>query len=207
MRRRPGYWIAQVVVRGFAHLAFGLEATGREHVPREGGFLLAANHNSYFDPPFLGGVLPRQIRYFAKRQLFAIPGFSSLIRAYGAIPVDREGADRRALADALSLLARGEGLLVFPEGTRIRREGLAEPKAGIGLLAVRSGVPVVPAYIASSWEPRRRWHRRIPVRIRIGPPIHFPAEETGVPPRERYDAAAAAIMRAIDALRPDPGAR
>jgi 1-acyl-sn-glycerol-3-phosphate acyltransferase len=117
--------------------------------------------------------------------------------------VDREGADRRALTEALAILARGEGLLVFPEGTRIRREGVAEPKAGIGLLAVRSGVPVVPAYVASSWEPRRRWYRRIPVRIRYGPPLHFASDETGAAARERYDQATQAIMAAIAALRPE----
>jgi 1-acyl-sn-glycerol-3-phosphate acyltransferase len=121
------------------------------------------------------------------------------------VPIDREGADRRALTDALALLARGEGLLVFPEGTRIRRPGLAEPKAGIGLLAVRSVVPVVPAYITSNWEPRRRWYRRIPVRIRFGAPLRFTAAGTGASARERYDEAAEAIMRAIAALGPDSG--
>jgi len=192
----------QAVVRAYAHVAFGLRATGLEHVPAEGPFLLAANHKSYLDPPFVGGVLPRELRYFAKQQLFRIPGFASLIRAYGAIPVDRDAADRRAVSGALAVLARGEGLLVFPEGTRIRRPGLAEPKAGIGLLAVRSGAPVIPVYVASTWEPRRRLGKRIPVRIRFGPPIRFAPPEPGSPARARYEEAARQIMDAIAALAP-----
>lgn len=202
--RRLHYFLAQALVRAFAHLVFGFRTEGTAHVPTAGAFLLAANHKSYFDPPFAGGALTRELRYFAKRQLFEIPVFSSLIRSFGAMPVDRDAADRRAVAAALAVLQKGEGLLVFPEGTRIRRPGLAEPKAGIGLLAVRSGAPVVPACIVSTWEPRRRLWRRIPVSIRYGAPLRFAPVPPGRSAREAYADAARAIMEAIRALAP-PG--
>lgn len=203
-RRRPYYAAGQALVRLYLRLFIGCRVEGIEHLPARGGFLLAANHKSYLDPPLAGGFVPRELRYFAKRQLFAVPVFGRLIRAYGAIPVDREGADRRAIADALALLARGEGLLVFPEGTRIRRRGFGEPKAGIGLLALRSGVPVVPCFIEASWEPRRSWRRRMPARVRYGPPFH-PRDPGRGAGRDRYVEAARAIMASIAALAP-PGA-
>jgi 1-acyl-sn-glycerol-3-phosphate acyltransferase len=203
MKRRLHYVLGQALVRVFAHLVLGYAVRGTEQIPRAGPFLLAANHKSYFDPPFAGGSLKRELRYFAKRQLFEIPIFAGLIRAFGAIPVDRDAADRRAVSAALAILEAGEGLLVFPEGTRIRRPGLAEPKAGIGLLAVRSGAPVIPVYIASSWEPRRRWWRRIPVRLRYGPPLRFERGPSGPAARESYAEAAQAIMTAIAALAPE----
>jgi 1-acyl-sn-glycerol-3-phosphate acyltransferase len=202
--RRAHYFLFQAIARGFGHVAFGYGTQGTENVPREGPFLLAANHKSYFDPPFVGGGVPREMHYFAKRQLFEVPLLSGLIRACGAIPVDRDAADRRAVSAALSILKRGDGLLVFPEGTRIRRAGFAAPKPGIGLLAVRSGAPVVPACIAWSWAPQRRWWKRIPVRVRYGPPLRFAPAPPETPAREAYAAAALAIMEAIRSLAP-PG--
>lgn len=201
-RRRPHYALAQCLISLFTRLLLGCRVEGNEHLPRAGGFLLAANHKSYLDPPLVGGFADRELCYFAKRQLFAIPLFSRAIRAFGAVPVDREGADRRAIATALAIVGRGDGLLVFPEGTRIRRPGLAEPKAGIGMLAVRSGAPVVPCFIAGSWEPRRNLFRRIPVLIRFGPPLSFGSAAEGSA-RGRYLEAAREIMAAIGRLAPE----
>ena len=108
-----------------------------------------------------------------------------MIRGYGAIPIDRGGFDRQGIELALQVLERGDALLVFPEGTRIRRPGFAEPKVGIGLLALRSGAPVVPVHIASTWEPRRRPWLRIPVRIRFGAPLRFERTAPGPAARAR----------------------
>jgi 1-acyl-sn-glycerol-3-phosphate acyltransferase len=200
MKRRAWYSFSQAFLRVSAHLLAGYQVSGLEHVPAEGAFLLAANHKSYLDPPLLGACLPREIRYFAKKQLFRVPLLGPMIRNYGAVPVNREGFDRKGVTTALEILADGEGLLVFPEGTRIRRPGLAEPKEGIALLALRSGVPVVPAVILSTWEPRRNLLRRIPIRVRIGPPMSFGRMEPGPAARERYPLIAKAVMEAIATL-------
>ena len=206
MTRRPIYRVSQAFLRGFAHLAFGYTAEGVEHLPREGAVLLAANHTSYLDPPLLGACLPREMRYFAKKQLFEILGFGALIRSYGAVPVDRDASDRRGLQVALQILRSGEGLMIFPEGHRIRRPGLARPKDGVGLLALSTSTPVVPAYIQGTWEPRRTPVRRLPVRIRLGPALHFEVPGSPAARRKAYGAAAARVMSEIGRLGVELGA-
>ena len=200
MPRRVKYIFAQAFLRGMAHLLFGYAVEGVEHVPREGAFLLAANHKSYLDPLLVGACLPREMRYFAKKELFRVPLLGPLVRIYGSIPVDRDAFDRKGLSLALEILARGQGLLVFPEGTRIRRPGLAEPREGIGLLALRTGAPVVPVHVRSTWEPRRRLWRRIPIRLRFGPALTFPRMDPGPAARARYREVAVTVMEAIRAL-------
>jgi 1-acyl-sn-glycerol-3-phosphate acyltransferase len=200
------YRLAQVVLKAMGHLLFGYEVSGGENVPKDGAFLVAANHKSYLDPPLVGAGLPREICYFAKKELFRIPFIGSLIRTFGAIPVDRGGFDRRGLMMALDLVRSGQGLLVFPEGTRIRRPGFAEPKEGIGLLAVKSGAAVVPVLIRSTWEPRRSLFRRIPVRIDFGRPLDLPSAEEGQPARAHYERITRAVMEAIRNMSPGEGA-
>jgi 1-acyl-sn-glycerol-3-phosphate acyltransferase len=197
---RPRYRFAQVTLSALAHVFFGFRYEGRENVPLDGPCLFAANHKSYLDPPLLGAAAPREISYFAKKELFRIPLFGPMIRGYGAIPIDRAGFDRQGIEQALEVLERGGALLVFPEGTRIRRSGFGEPKVGIGLLALRSGAPVVPVHLASTWEPRRRGLRRIPVRVRFGAPLRFERTASGPVARARYHEVALIVMAAIAAL-------
>lgn len=198
--RRPHYLLAQLVIRASAHLLLGYRVSGTENIPRRGGFLLASSHKSYLDPLVVGAGLPRELRYFSKRELFANPLFGWLIRSYGAVPVERTGADRRALALALKILSDGEGLIVFPEGTRIRRPGVGEAKPGIGMLAVRSGVPVIPCWAGATWDPRRSLLRRVPVDVRFGPPLSFAAPSESTQARRAYEDAALEIMAAIARL-------
>ncbi|MFN8549094.1 MAG: lysophospholipid acyltransferase family protein [Candidatus Eisenbacteria bacterium] len=197
--RRATYALSQWLVRVLLRIFCGLRYEGTENVPLEGACLLAANHKSYLDPPTLGSGLKREIRYFAKRELFSVPLLGTLIHHYGAIPVDRDAFDRRQLARALELLAAGHALLVFPEGTRIRRDGYGEPKVGIALLAEKARVPIVPVYLASTWEPRRSLFRRIPIVVRYGRPLPAPEEESESR-RERYEETTRAVMAAIHAL-------
>jgi 1-acyl-sn-glycerol-3-phosphate acyltransferase len=202
-RRRPHYVIAQCVIRFVARVLMGYESSGTENIPREGAFLVAASHKSNLDPLLVGASLPRELRYFAKRELFVNPMLGRLIRAYGAMPVDRAGADRRALTTALEILSSGQGLLIFPEGTRIRRPGVGEAKPGIGMLAIRSGAPVIPAWAGSTWNPRRSLLRRKPVRILFGAPLHFSSPADAGAARQAYEDATAVIMGAIARLGSD----
>ena len=100
----------------------------------------------------VGGSAPRQIFFLAKAELFRIPLFGRLIHALHARPVRREGSDPRALKTAARLLEEGKALLVFPEGTRSLDGRLGEAKPGVGMLAVMSGAPVVPAYVSGTLE-------------------------------------------------------
>lgn len=132
--------------RSFIEVFSTLEVEGWENVP-PGACLFASNHQSMLDPPLIGSCLPREISFIARRSLFDNPVFGFVIRACHSIPVDRGEADVGAIRAALSALRSGDGLLIFPEGTRSQDGIIAEPKAGAGLLACRSGVPVVPIRI------------------------------------------------------------
>lgn len=182
---------------------FGLRVRGTEHIPASGAALIVSNHQSILDPPIVGGAVPRQIYFLAKAELFRIPLFGRLIRALHARPVRREGSDMRALRTAAQLLEEGKALLIFPEGTRSLTGRLGEAKAGVGMLAVTSGVPVVPAYVSGSLEalPKgRAWPRRSRVSVSFGPALHF-KPQSGPGRKDRYREAAEEMMRGIAQLK------
>jgi 1-acyl-sn-glycerol-3-phosphate acyltransferase len=184
-------------------LWFRLESRGREHVPATGPVLVVSNHQSVLDPPLIGGAAPRRLSFLAKAELFRIPLLGRLIHALGARPVRREGADAQALRTALATLQAGEALLVFPEGTRSETGRLGEAKAGAGMLAVLSGAPVVPVYIAGTGRSLPRGGavpRPVKVRVRFGPAMRFEAARGDVR-KERYREVAGQMMHAIHCLQ------
>lgn len=130
---------------------FHLRITGKENLPQKGGFILASNHVSYLDPVVLGAACPRQLNYMARDDLFYHPWFSRLISSLGAFELKRDSADISALKEAMKRLHQGKGLLLFPEGTRLSadRSGsdFIKVHAGVGFLAAKLQVPVVPAFI------------------------------------------------------------
>jgi 1-acyl-sn-glycerol-3-phosphate acyltransferase len=199
------YAVVKSIVRVLLRLLCRVEGRGQHHVPETGPILLVANHSSVLDPPLVGAMAPRPLSYLAKEELFRIPLFGRLIAAVNARPVRREGADAKALRAALRLLEKGEALLVFPEGTRGDEGTLRTPKAGAGMLAVLSGVPVVPAYVRGSggvWPRGRSLPRPGKVVVAFGTPMTF--ERTpGVDRKEQYEAASRAMMDAIERLRQD----
>ena len=197
------YRIVKLLAVLFMRAWFGLRVRGMEHVPPSGPALIVSNHQSILDPPLIGGAVRRQIYFLAKAELFQIPVFGPLIRALHARPVRREGADPRALRTAAQLLEEGKALLVFPEGTRSLDGSLREGKAGVGMLAVTSGAPVVPAYVSGTREALPKgaaWPRRSQVSVSFGPALHFKAR-TGAGRKERYREAAEDMMRGIAQLR------
>jgi 1-acyl-sn-glycerol-3-phosphate acyltransferase len=182
---------------------FGLRVRGAEHVPARGPALIVSNHQSILDPPVIGGAARRQIYFLAKAELFRIPMFGSLIRALHARPVRREGSDPGALRTAAQLLGEGKALLVFPEGTRSLNGRLGEGKPGVGMLAVTSGAPVVPAYVSGTLEALPKgsaWPRRSQVSVSFGPALHF-KPRNGAGRKERYREAAQEMMRGIAELK------
>jgi len=153
-------------------LVFRHRAAGVEHVPAVGGFVLAANHSSNFDPwPLAIPVFPRRFfRFMAKAELFWFP-LSLVIRAGGGFRVRRGEQDEEAIATAVALAREGHGVVMFPEGTR-RRKGLrkkheARWRTGAARIALEAGVPLVPAGIAGT----DRLARLGPLRVAYGPPI------------------------------------
>jgi len=205
------YAVLKPIAVALMRLFFRLEVVSPGLVPATGPVLIVSNHVSVLDPPFVGASAPRPLFFMAKEELFRIPLFGRLIRALNARPVRRDGSDTRALKAALAQLEEGRALLVFPEGTR-GEEGqpLREGKAGVGMLAVLSGAPVVPVYVSGTGAalPRGRSVPR-PVRVRVtfGPPLHFKRDGRGAKRagddgrKEAYREAAQEMMRAIGQLR------
>jgi 1-acyl-sn-glycerol-3-phosphate acyltransferase len=178
--------------------------TGREHIPRTGAAILASNHLSYLDPPLLGSAIWRPAWFMAKAELFAVPGLRELCRGLHAFPVRRGAGDRAALKHTLDLLANGDMVAIFPEGTRSKTEELGEPEIGVGMLALRSGAPVVPIAILGTNKmlPRdAKMLRPARIRVKIGAPIRFAAPPEGRIPREAYAEVAQQIIDAIARLQ------
>jgi 1-acyl-sn-glycerol-3-phosphate acyltransferase len=153
-------------------LVYRLEAHGVEHVPRDGGFVLAANHNSNFDPFPLGVPLypRRQLRFMAKSELYWFP-LRLVLDAGGAFPVRRGESDEEAMQTAVDLCREGHIVVMFPEGTR-RKKGLrkkweARAHSGAARIALRADVPLVPAGIRGT----DRLVRLAKLRVDYGPPV------------------------------------
>jgi glycerol-3-phosphate dehydrogenase (NAD(P)+) len=176
------YWCLRAVLVPFFLLYFRLKRIGREHLPRSGPLLLASNHRSFLDPFVIGTLVRRPVYYMAKRELFEKRWQAVLLNALGAFPVDRGAGDRDAMDTARAILARGDCVVVFPEGTRVRPGPLGDPRRGIGRLALETGAPVVPVAVIGSDAVRRGWRiRPRKVRIRVGAPLCFPTVENCSP--------------------------
>ena len=176
------YWLARAVLQPLFHIYFRLSRVGREHIPTEGPVIFAANHRSFLDPFVMGTLLRRPMYYVAKRELFQRRWLAWLLNALGAFPVDRGRSDQEMLATARAILERGDALLVFPEGTRVRPGPVGSPRRGVGRLALETGAPVVPVAVFGTEAVRKGWRiRPHKVRIRCGPPLCFPRVENPSP--------------------------
>ena len=169
------YRVIRMLFLPFFLVYFRLERIGREHLPASGPLLLAANHRSFLDPFVIGSLVRRPVYYMAKRELFERRWQAWVLNALGAFPVDRGAGDGDAMRTAKAILERGDCVVVFPEGTRIRTGPLASPRRGIGRLALETGAPVAPVAVYGTEEVRRGWRiRPRKVRLRVGRPMLFP---------------------------------
>lgn len=176
------YWTLRAILVPAFVVYLRMQRVGREHIPKDGPLLLAANHRSFLDPFLIGTCVRRPVYYFAKRELFERRWQAWVLNALGAFPVDRGAGDRAAVDTAREILRRGDCVVLFPEGTRTRKGPLAEPKRGVGRLALEAGVPVVPIAVIGSEEVRRGWRiRPRRVRLRIGRPLSFPTGGSASP--------------------------
>ena len=172
------YWLARAVLQPFIQIYFRLSRNGRQHIPAQGGVLLASNHRSFLDPFLVGCCLRRPIFFVAKQELFENRLYGWFLNCLGAFPIRRGESDEEAMITARALLERGEAVVIFPEGTRIRRGALGKAKRGVGRLALESGAPVVPIAVHGS-EYARRGYVFLPVKVklRVGRPLTFPRVE------------------------------
>ncbi len=182
------------------HGLYRLEATGLERIPKEGGFVLAANHTSSFDPWPLGLPLwpGRQLFFMGKVELFN-PVLGPLLRAGGAFPVRRGEGDLEAIEAAVRICKDGGIVAMFPEGTRqtkgLRKKFEHRPRTGSARIALGAGVPLVPAAVRGS----DRLSHLAKLRVGYGDPV--PLDDLdGLPPREAQAQATDRLMERIYAL-------
>jgi glycerol-3-phosphate dehydrogenase (NAD(P)+) len=149
------YWPVRLSFQPAFHLYFGMRRQGREHIPADGPVIFASNHRSFLDPFLIACLVRRPVHYVAKRELFANPVVAWVLSALGAFPIDRGRGDEAAMATARAILARGDCVVIFPEGTRVRPGPLGHPRRGVGRLALQTGAPVVPVAVIGSEDVRR----------------------------------------------------
>jgi glycerol-3-phosphate dehydrogenase (NAD(P)+) len=176
------YWLVRAVLQPFFHIYFRLGRIGREHIPAEGPVIIAANHRSFLDPFVIATMARRPMYYVAKQELFSSRLQAWVLNALGAFPVKRGSADADMIDTAKAILARGDVVLIFPEGTRIRPGSLGRPRRGVGRLALESGAPVIPVAVIGTEAVRRGWRiRPHKVRIRAGGALRFPQISDAAP--------------------------
>ena len=160
-------------LQGIIQFLFRIKIYGNENEPREedGPYIVIANHISNIDPVLICCALDhQQPHYMAKKELFKVPVLSSLIKALGAYPVDRGGADVGAIRRTIRMLEEGKCIGIFPQGHR--RKGIdpkeTEVKSGVGMMAVRSGVKVLPCFIRTK---KRKFTPFCKIEVIVGKPV------------------------------------
>ncbi|MFF7188857.1 lysophospholipid acyltransferase family protein [Streptomyces sp. NPDC008222] len=178
------YYVLKYVLLGpLLRLLFRPRAEGLEHVPVKGAAIVAGNHLSFADPLLMPAVLKRRITFLAKAEYFQAPGLTGRLTALilhdaGQISVDRTGraAGETAIREGLGVLAKGELLAIYPEGTRSPDGRLYKGKVGVAAMALAAQVPVIPCAMVGTFEirtPERVLPRIRPVAIRFGEPLDF----------------------------------
>jgi 1-acyl-sn-glycerol-3-phosphate acyltransferase len=169
------YHLIGTLTIGPVRRLFRFRSKGEEHLPRNGGFVLSANHMSNLDPWPLGIPLypDRQLRFMAKIEMYK-PPLKWILEPAGAFPVRRGMGDEEAIDKAIELAKAGEVVAIFPEGTRrnkgrIKKKHKARPHAGAARVALTAGVPLVPAAIGGT----ERLMRLGPLRVAYGAPIEL----------------------------------
>ncbi len=148
----------------------GLKAEGLHNIAEKGPLILAANHVSYWDPIVVAIAVKRPINFMAKAELFDHHLLGFFVKRLNAFPVRRGMADRNAIKKALLFLEEGKILGIFPEGMRNLKEEDLKAQAGVAMIALKSGAPVVPvACVGTNRILPLGWFR--PLKVRVGDPI------------------------------------
>ena len=154
------YRILRGIAVAFVHLCHpSIKVEGKENIP-EGPVVICCNHSAASDPIYLLGKarLSEPVPIMAKQELMKIPVLGWLYQKLGAIPLDRSGSDLVAIKTAMKALREGKKLLIFPEGTRVRKGKKSEPHSGAVMLAVRTNTKILPCYVSSKKSFLRRVH-------------------------------------------------
>jgi 1-acyl-sn-glycerol-3-phosphate acyltransferase len=178
---RAARLVFKPVFRGIFHLLARVKVSGHETLPRGQAYLVAFNHVSTFDPPFVLSFWPEMIEAMGASDLWQRPGQAQLVMMYHVIPVHRGEFDRVLFDKVLSVLTSGKPLLLSPEGGRSHEVGMRRARPGVAFIVEKAGVPVVPVGIVGTtddfFKKAVRAERRL-LEMRIGKPFMLP-EVTG----------------------------
>jgi 1-acyl-sn-glycerol-3-phosphate acyltransferase len=203
----PYYWVGYNLTKLLGRIFFRLRVVHRERMINHGPVILAANHQSFLDPPCAGSASDRAIYFLARRTLLDGPFLGWLLPKLNVIPVDSEGGrDRTALKALIRILRAGEGTLVFPEGQRSPDGKLQPALPGLGLVIAKTLAPVVPMRIFGAfeaWPMHEKWPRLGRVTVVVGEPIYFTAQDIEGAGKDLYQRLSQRVMDAISTLSLD----
>jgi 1-acyl-sn-glycerol-3-phosphate acyltransferase len=172
---RAGYLLCNLVGK----IAFDFKVYGRENFIEDGAAILASNHQSYLDPPFIGMACKREIYYLTRKTLYERPLIGPLLKGLNTVPVDRDRGDVSSIKAIIRLLRTGCRVIIFPEGTRSADGQLQPARAGLGMIIAKTLVPVVPIRIFGSFEalPRTGGVKPRPISLVVGKSIRFTEDD------------------------------
>ena len=174
------YWFGWTLFGSAYRSLFGLKVVGREHLVTEGAVLIAANHESFLDPPLIGTLYHDEMFYLARKTLMTGPLLKWIYLAWNSIPVDQDRPDMTSLKTIIKLLSNGRRVLIFPEGERSLDGNFGTAQPGVGLIAVKSNAVIQPIRIRGAREALPRGSGRVrlsQISLHIGPPIRLTEEE------------------------------
>ena len=190
------YWIGYFLFKIASLIFFPRTVLGLDNIPSKGSFIVASNHVSNLDPFIVGISSGHRLNYIAKESLFQNRLLGFLLSSVGAFPMKRDITDFRALRETLRRLKKGQQVTIFPEGTR---KGVAEHPVihpGIGFLAVKTGLPVIPVFLDGPEKvlpPGAKFLRRHRVIVSFGKPLYFSKQQS-------YSQIADLVMEKISSL-------
>jgi 1-acyl-sn-glycerol-3-phosphate acyltransferase len=205
-RVRLARWFLRPLFRGIFRLISNVIITGLENVPKDGAYLIAANHVSLYDPPLVMAFWPVAAEAVSAVEVWQRPGQSWLVRWYGVIPVKRYDYDRNALESIQAALGSDRPLMIMPEGGRSHAPGMRRAEPGVAYLVEKTGVPVVPVGVEGTTDDflqRAIVGKRPSIHMCIGAPLLLPpVEGKGEARRLARQCNADLIMAHIAALLP-----
>jgi 1-acyl-sn-glycerol-3-phosphate acyltransferase len=188
------------------HILSPVTITGRENVPKKGAYLVALNHVSTYDPPFIIAFWPTAPEAAGAVEIWERPGQSTLARLFGGIQVHRGRFDRLVLEKMIAALESGRPLVIAPEGGRSHTPGMRQAESGVAYIADKTGVPVIPVGIVGTTDDyahKAFRFKRPPLEMRIGKPVRLPpVEGKGIARHRSLQANTDMLMREIAALLP-----
>lgn len=198
------YNVSNLLLRGALYLFADWSVKGREHVPLSGPLIVVANHQSNMDPPLLAVSIPRRFNFMAKNGLFANPLAARFLKAYGAFSINQDVVNISAIQSSVQILKDDGALVVFPEGTR-SPGAMKKAMSGVGMIAIRSGAPILPVGITGTESIGPPWQIAIPkgsFRINIGKPFSLPTLDS-TSGHSRFEEVTNMIMRRVADLLPN----